>query len=434
MKLQSLFQNMTFGNIEPNCFETTEQLENPETAKMISGMANGSGGSLFFGASGNGDVIGCGLESLSDIRSFMENLSVHSLNKAIPFGVSMRSVDEYAEKYVFCVTIQKSPETVLLKANETTGAYYVFDKGTLFLKGPNESLNESNPLFHLPRWSSFVSRCPSLPSGEDSIVSRLSLDGLIDKQGIAEEGFDIFSDGYEGNFTRIVCRLVHGNQTQKESRLFEGSFFSSLSSCVSFLEALFENRRIFYPVDSIKRAILLCYQLRDYANSEASIVIEISTRELLVSCPSKAYLLIDASKIKTPIFGPINEIILKCFRLLYGKPVTISDLVDSEKDSCEIKAGAGNISFVFTNTLQPEVHIWPKESPKTISKHEGERQRVLKSLEQGPLTVSRLQALSDFSSRAYFLKKVINPLVDEGLIEKVGDKYSPVCVYRLKKA
>lgn len=433
MKVQELFRNAILGKTEFSCFETTKEFGRLETAKLISGMANGCGGCLFIGASASGEAVGCGLESLPIVRRFMETVNADNLSEPVLFGISMRNIDEYAEKYVFCVAVQKSSETVLLKENEIDGAYYVFEKGALSLKRNGKPLIEKDPSFHSSRWSSFLSRCPNLPSDEGSLISRLSLEALINKDGIPQEGFDFFSDDYEGDYTRIVCHLPRAGQNGNENRAFKGSFFSSYSSSVSFLEALFESERIFYPVESIKKAILLCYQLRDYSNSSEAIDIEISPRELSISCLSKSYLLIDGAKGKGAAFRQTNETVIKCFRLLYGQPATISDFLDSNANSDNVRIRDGHISFVLVNDLSQATRTWPRESQKTVAKHEAERQRVLKALEQGSLTVSRLQTLSDFSSRAYFLKKVINPLVDEGLIEKLGDKYSPVCVYRIKK-
>ncbi len=433
MELRNLFSNISFENICSFYFENVEDLNKTESINALSALANSQGGYLFFGVSKNDEVFGLDLGTLPELRRSLETINSTMLNRPVLYGVSMKGVDSYAERFVFCVAIQKSPERVLLKTNEASGFYYCFDAGVITLKSPNDVQTEADSRFNSALWSSFLSSAAGLPKDESALVETLKFNGLLDADGSPMPGFEAFGDLYEGALTRIVFR---DNRTSKneDSRLFEGSFFASLNSCLSFLSATFDNLRVFYPVDAIRQAILICYQLRDYSKNENPILVEMNGRSLSISCDSFAYRLIDGIKNKSFVNDEINENVAKCIRLIYGEAYNVSDLLERKTNSCSLKVESGKMTFLFGSSSEQVTPICPRESQKTLAKHEEEKQRVLEALKQGPLTVLKLQTFSSYGSRAYFLKKVINPLAEEGLIEKVGDKYSPVCVYRIKKA
>lgn len=432
MDIKELFNNITFENSDFFCFIDTGALKKDETIKSLTALANSNGGYFFFGVRDDGTVAGLGLECLTVLRQAMESINF-AFNAPVSYGISMRSIDAYAENYVFCVAIQKSETKILLKANESSGLYYYFESGTV-LCGTDKFLTKGiDHYFRKDRWLSFVSNCSNLPNNENALVDFLQKEELIDEKNEPYAGFDLFGDFYDGPLSRIVFRRARSSYGENENRSFEGPFLSSVSSCLSYLSAYFEKTQASYSLDLIKLAILLCFQLRDYED-ECPVIIEVGARELSVFCSSKAYCLVDSTKTKTAIFNKTNKCVLKCFSFLYGQTFKISELIDRPGDPYFLKAANGKISFVFANSSQTNSALWPGESEKTLAKHEGEKQRVLKSLENGPMGVSKLQCLSSFGSRAYFLKKVINPLVDDGRIEKIGDKHSPVCVYRLKKS
>ena len=60
-------------------------------------------------------------------------------------------------------------------------------------------------------------------------------------------------------------------------------------------------------------------------------------------------------------------------------------------------------------------------------------QIVVDALRKGPMGVKELMALSKYKSRAYFIKKVINPLENKGVIYRNGNKKAPNAKYYLKK-
>lgn len=53
-----------------------------------------------------------------------------------------------------------------------------------------------------------------------------------------------------------------------------------------------------------------------------------------------------------------------------------------------------------------------------------EKQRVVALLEKGNCGIKELHANSAFKSRAYFIERIINPLIDEGAIKRIGNTKS----------
>lgn len=65
---------------------------------------------------------------------------------------------------------------------------------------------------------------------------------------------------------------------------------------------------------------------------------------------------------------------------------------------------------------------------------EKEKQRVVAILSRGNLGIRELQKESVFKSRAYFIERVINPLIDNMTIERIGNSKSKNSFFRLRKS
>lgn len=62
------------------------------------------------------------------------------------------------------------------------------------------------------------------------------------------------------------------------------------------------------------------------------------------------------------------------------------------------------------------------------------KQRVVTILSKGNLGIRELQKESVFKSRAYFIERVINPLIDNRTIERIGNSKSRSSFFRLRKS
>lgn len=65
---------------------------------------------------------------------------------------------------------------------------------------------------------------------------------------------------------------------------------------------------------------------------------------------------------------------------------------------------------------------------------EKEKQRVVAILSKGNLGIRELQKESVFKRRAYFIERVINPLIDNMTIERIGNSKSRNSFFRLRKS
>ena len=71
-------------------------------------------------------------------------------------------------------------------------------------------------------------------------------------------------------------------------------------------------------------------------------------------------------------------------------------------------------------------------SDRGLSGGESNEEKVLNLLRSGPKGVKELQEATNYLSKSHFLKDVINKLIDEGKIERIGNKNSPNQKYAIK--
>lgn len=82
--------------------------------------------------------------------------------------------------------------------------------------------------------------------------------------------------------------------------------------------------------------------------------------------------------------------------------------------------------------------LWEKQGldfdDNFVDPIEKEKQRVVAILSKGNLGIREPQKESVFKSRAYFIERVINPLIDNMTIERIGNNKSRNSFFRLRKS
>ena len=62
-----------------------------------------------------------------------------------------------------------------------------------------------------------------------------------------------------------------------------------------------------------------------------------------------------------------------------------------------------------------------------------DKEKVLELLRTGPCAVRELQAVTHYKSRSIFLKEVLNPLINDGVIYRDGNPKSTKSLIKMKK-
>lgn len=66
-------------------------------------------------------------------------------------------------------------------------------------------------------------------------------------------------------------------------------------------------------------------------------------------------------------------------------------------------------------------------------RYDKRKEIVIEELKKGPKTTKELLECSGYKSRSTLISKIIEPLIDDGIIERVGNSRSPSSYFQIKR-
>lgn len=438
MDLKELFPEIDWEKVDSRCLLESGDFSRDELAREIASMANTNGGVFVIGSSPSGEATGFDLDSLENAKSFFLGLFKNFIDLQVPYRFILRSVDDWAENYVLAILIDKSA-TPLYCLERGKKILYVREDGKPILKRspcPIARIAEfSSVHFDRFKWSRLDKAFKGLRFEDgQSLTSSLMKAGLVNEMGFVRNALLPFQDLSSMGITKIVCHVYDEAKIRElDRREFADSILSNVEDATSFAERTISRQlnldsdRAHNFKQAFRQTLLFAFAHKDYENGGEPLSFEIWNGNVNVSAKGSLLKESEDGKWIKKVFeiiglledkvNPLTEIYGNCQKArLLGEP--------------ELRIREYDFSFSLSQRLG-----WKGET-KTLGRPlKGDlqkgREEILKCLKQGPMAVKELQKLTPFTSRAYFLKVLIIPLVQDGVIEKVGDRYSPTSYYQL---
>lgn len=464
MKIQKLFKDVRLED-EQYEFKAKLNKENPlKWAKTIVAFANGQGGIIFVGVSDDGDAFGLKLREVDETKNLVNVVNNRYIFPHVKYKFSVRSIDDDAEKFILCLQVLPSDSIVVLKEGDFSEM--VKGDGSSIPASPADIVRLSKRKYGVDdylteeeydssKWSDYLDLCSTYRKAFDQpSLKELQNMEIVSADGRVKSGFLMFRDDYAENDSLTCLRLFKGKNKAGivlDSKRIKGPLSHCLKEAISFID---RNTKVgwqktadggreelrSYPKIAVREALVNAFAHRDYSIMGKQIDVDIFDDRIDITSPGSWLL---PKKYEEYSIGSIpsirrNQMISAIFSVANlmerggtGFETIVSSYRDADKEKQPVVMSYPGFLIVRLYDLLysgEEVVRDELTEMKTDIKS-----LVLRRLSKGPATISELQELSSYKSRYYFTIKVIRPLMDSGLIEKIGNTYSPKSYYQLKK-
>ncbi len=463
MKINEIYPDVITEDLE---YEYKAELNpcNPISwAKTIVGYANGKGGVIFVGVSNDGEAFGLGLDEIDKTKNLVSRVNDRNIFPHARIKYTMRSVDDNAEHFVLGINVKPADSILRYREGDYNEKVYTKGDGNALPATPEEIIalakrkfgvdNETTDiLYNDEEWTEYIDLCreyrehSTIPS-----LKELQSEDIVSKDGYAKSGLMMFKDDYEGDDTLICCRLWSGQKktgaTLDSSRL-KGSLAKVFQNALAFIERNTKTgwRKTgnggreeirSYPKEAIREALVNAIAHRDYSISGTQIDIDIYADRIEIVSPGSWLLPKGYEEYPLGSIPSIrrNVIIAAC--------LDVANLME--------RGGTGFQTMIesyqeYDEHLQPVVSIYPGflnlrlydtmyeiQDSEVSMEEESDQERVINLLKtSGPKSVKELQRVTAYASRTTFLKNVLNPLIEQGIIYRDGNTRSPRALIKLK--
>lgn len=436
MDFKMLFPEIDWTTTDSICLGRGREFTASSVASAIVSFSNGKGGVLAIGVSSSGEPDGLDLNSLEEAKRSLLSLLENRLSEEVRYRFILRSLDDWAEEYVLVMEVKPSPAPIgvlgeRLEPMEDRREQLTPLEQTVHAQKLKEF---SSVEFDLAMWSGMVKEASKTnPDLKSHLVSALATRGFVHEGGFANNALLLFKDLSHEAGAAISCHLFDDFKKRELKRNeLRGAFLENLDAALDFLEGNLSYGKKTDPSSSMqsrnafRAALLFSFIHKDYQTENKPITVNIWGGTAEIAAFGKAFELSDD--------GEVMEEILQTAGILGQENLPAEVFLDWKK----AKAPGEAVFKAFEERFAFEFGVSSSEEKKLPGRpFKGDlavgREKILASLENGPRSVKELQKLTPFTSRAYFLKKLIGPLAQEGAIEKVGDRYSPTSYYQLKR-
>lgn len=459
MKVYELFPDVITENIACE-FKTVLNPNQPvKWAKTIVAYANGDGGLLFVGVSNDRKAFGISLAEVDQTKNLIALVNNRHIFPHVKYSYMMRSVDNDAERFVLVLNVFPSESVVRYREGDFNETVYIKGDGNSTPATPEEIIslsgrkhgidNETTAIpYNAAEWTEYLELCREYRSDASAPgVKELQSEEIVSKDGYAKSGFLMFQNDYDRDDTLICCRLWKGKDKTGivlDSQRFKGSLAAVFQHTLAFLERNTktgwqktgnggrEEIRA-YPKEAVREALVNAIAHRDYSIAGTQIDVDVYDDRIDIVSPGSWLL---PRRYEDYPLGSIpsirrNMIIAACLdvaNLMERGGTGFQTMINSYRDSDEDKQPGVLIYPGFLDLrLFDKLYNEDSDQPEI-----SDREKVLELLHEGAQPVKALQAVSRYKSRGQFLKEVINPLINEGIILREGNAKSPTAKFRLK--
>lgn len=464
MKIKELFPDVIS---EDQNFEYKSVLnpDNPiKWAKTIVGYANSDGGVIFVGVSDDGEAFGLDLGAVDQTKNLISKVNDRHIFPHAKISYVLRNVDAEAEHFVLGVKVAPADSVVRYRDGDFNEKVFVRGDGNSTPATPEEIIalsrrksgvdNETTDIAYKESdWTEYLDLCRTYRDDKGIPTEKeLENEEILSADGYAKSGFLMFRDHYEWDDTLICSRLWTGKDktgTVLDNDRFRGSLAEVFTNAINFIERNTKSgwektsnggRKEVrsYPKEAIREALVNAIAHRDYSITGTQIDIDIYSDRIEIVSPGswllpKPY---DAYPVGSIPSIRRNTVIAACLdvaNLMERGGTGFQTMVRAYQDAPE--------------KMQPVVTIYPgflnlklydrlySEDNVTVSEplESDDKEIVVEVLRrQGPKSVRELQNMLKYENRGTFLRNVINPLINDGIIYRDGNVRSPKALIRIK--
>jgi ATP-dependent DNA helicase RecG len=444
-----------FKGIEDKSYEFKLKLESEDEklekwAKTLVGFANTSSGHMLIGVSNDGYAVGLTDEEIDKTK----NLILLTINRHIfpHIEVAFETLDCAKGKKVLDVFVDCVNEMIVYKAGDYNEKVYIRDNGATLPASISQILKLSKRKFGIDGqlldvqyekkdFSSFhkLAREFRVDRQEPETKDLISK-GIINQDGRITEGMSMFKDSYSSDDTLVACRLWNGFDKGVDQAIDKKEFKGCL--CRVFEEALeFVERNsrsgfikmkdgsrldtFSYPEIALREAIVNALAHRDYSIYGTQVDIDIYKDRLEISSPGSWLLDKEPDEYEFDSIPSVrrNKIICSCFEVMglmeksgsglkkiYGVYKDLGIRIPVLRNSPDF------FKITFYDLLCTERAI-----PKAVGPHDAE---ILSFCKGAARSREEIQAHIGYASSSNFLKKVLKPLLEAGLLMRTAKPHS----------
>ena len=463
MKLKDLYPNVIAEDMD---YEYKSVL-NPDTpikwAKTIIGFANDKGGTIFVGVSNDGEAFGIDLDEVDKTKLLVSRVNDRHIFPHVKISYMMQSVDANAEHFVLGIKVLPADSVVRYREGDYNEKVFVKGDGNATPATPEEIIslskrkygvdNEtSEKLYSEDDWSEYIDLCKEYRNDESvPSIKELQNEEIVSKDGYAKSGLIMFSDSYQGDDTLICCRLWKGINKAGivlDSSRFKGSIAKVFTEAFKFIERNTktgwrktenggrEEVRA-YPKEALREALVNAIAHRDYSIAGTQIDVDIYSDRIEIVSPGSWLLPKDYNEYPVGAIPSIrrNSIIATCLdvaNLMERGGTGFQTIMESYRKSPENIQPVVSIYSGFLNIKLYDM-LYSQEIVELNLENLTEAEKLITILKMdGPKPVKELQEILKYHNRGLFLKTVLNPLIESGVIYRDGKAKSPHSLIRLK--
>lgn len=463
MRITELYSGVVSENIKYE-YKAELNAENPvKWAKTIVGYANGDGGILFVGVSNDGEAFGLSLDDVDKTKNLIARINDRNIFPHVRIRYMLRSADDKAEKFVLAVSVIPAESVVRYREGDFHETVYIKGDGNTTPATPEEIIalskrkfgvdNETTDVLYRENdWSDYLNLCREYR--EDSSVptmKELQNEEIITVDGYVKSGFIMFSDAYEREDTLICCRLWRAEKKTGivlDSGRFKGSLAKVFREALSFIERNTKSgwRKTekggreelrSYPRVAVREALVNAIAHRDYSIAGTQIDVDIYSNRIDIVSPGAWLLPRKYEEYPVGVIPSVrrNAIIaasLDVANLMERGGTGFQAMIDSYEGCEEDKQPIVMIYPGFLN-LRLFDRLYTEQHTRKYSDDLPVSEKIIELLKtEGPKPVKELQEAMEYKSRSRFLKEVINPLLDTGVIFRDGNIKSPKALIKLR--
>ena len=432
-------------------------------AKTIVGYANGEGGIMFVGVSNDGEAFGLDLNEIDITKNLIARINDRNIFPHAKIQYTMRSVDDRAERFVLGVKVLPADSILRYREGDFNEKVFTKGDGNALPATPEEIIalakrkygvdNETSEVLYDERlWTEYIDLCKEYR--DDATTPTLKIlqnEEIVSKDGYAKSGFLMFRDGYEGEDSLICCRLWRGKKktgTVLDSDRFKGSLANAFRNTLGFIERNTKTgwRKTedggreavrSYPKEAIREALVNAIAHRDYSIGGTQIDVDIYSDRIEIVSPGSWLLPKGYEEYPLGSIPSIrrNTIISACFdvaNLMERGGTGFQTMIESYQECGEDMQPVVSIYPGFLNLCLRDKLFEDDTEPFRTTLSDSEK--IIEKLKsEGPQPIKDLQDITNYKSRSQFLKEVINPLLENGVLIREGNVKSPKSLIKLNK-
>ncbi|MCI2068083.1 MAG: putative DNA binding domain-containing protein [Bacilli bacterium] len=463
-------------DLENELYEFKQELDPKHVQgwlKSIAAFANSSeGGTIYVGVTDDGFVKGLPPTTIDECKRLIIDNIARYLKPIVNFKIDVMDFEGNHQNYILILSVYPSTSMVKYHIGDYNEIVYVRKDGESVPATPDEIVSfgmqgrfrvfdkeDSKIPFDLSKFSFFAERFKENSEGHPNLqkADLMSADAICTNGDLTNAGM-LFEDGFVSDDVAVHCTLWDGfdkgGNHSIDDKMIKGNLLELYDGMKAFVER--NTRKGFLKKD-------------DHADS-ISAYPSIPVHEVLINALAHRDYTITGSQIDLDIFTDRMEVTVPGdfipARYGYTAP-TIEDIGSMRRNQgiCQMfwlcglmqRKGSGfdKIHKVYQDyprefqpyltisrnkyqitlmdlTFAKRKELVSEESQIEISLSD-EQKKVLANLSSGAKTISELQALSSYAGKSSFRNYVIQPLLDAGLVLRLGNPHSPNLHYGLAK-